>query len=178
MTLLKWVWPEDDQGHVSPEAIYYSLRVVIFILSFVLADWAIYELVHSPRHRRQAVILIASSYVTWTYQSHTFSNSIETLLVLWSLVLIERIVREKVSCSRGIILAEHYADRLQNHPVGLSCGILAFIIVFGVFNRITFPAFILIPGLQLLPHVLSRQVVLVQDFHSLLTNHLKTIFHF
>jgi GPI mannosyltransferase 4 len=96
MTLLKWVWAQDDQGNVSPEAIYYALRVVIFILTFVLEDWAIYELVHSPRHRRQAVILVASSYVTWSYQSHTFSNSIETLLVAWSLVLIERIVREKV----------------------------------------------------------------------------------
>jgi len=96
MTLLKWVWAQDDQGNVSPQAIHYALRVVMFILSFVLEDWAIYELVHSPRHRRQAVILVASSYVTWSYQSHTFSNSIETLLVAWSLVLIERIVREKV----------------------------------------------------------------------------------
>jgi phosphatidylinositol glycan class Z len=30
--------------------------------------------------------------------------------------------------------------------------VLAFIAVAGVFNRITFPAFLLIPGLQLLPH--------------------------
>lgn len=96
MTLLKWLWAQDDQQNLSPKAIYYLLRVVMFILSFVLEDWAIYELVHAPRRRRQAVILVASSYVTWTYQSHTFSNSIETLLVTWSLVLIERIVREKV----------------------------------------------------------------------------------
>jgi GPI mannosyltransferase 4 len=96
MTLLRWIWAEDDRGNVAPEAIYYALRVVMFTLSFVLEDWAIHELVHSPRHRRQAIILVASSYVTWTYQSHTFSNSTETPLVLWSLVLIERIVREKV----------------------------------------------------------------------------------
>ncbi|ERF70072.1 hypothetical protein EPUS_00259 [Endocarpon pusillum Z07020] len=138
MTLLKWVWAQDDQQNLSPKAIYYLLRVVMFILSFVLEDWAIYELVHAPRHRRQAVILVASSYVTWTYQSHTFSNSIETLLVTWSLVLIERIVREKNSSSM------------------LTCSILSLIIVFGIFNRITFPAFILIPGLQLLPHFLAR----------------------
>lgn len=99
MTLLKWVWAGDDQGHVSPDVIYYALRVVMFILSFVLEDWAIHELVHRPVHRQQAMILVASSYVTWTYQSHTFSNSVETLLVAWSLVLIERITREKV-CAR------------------------------------------------------------------------------
>ncbi len=96
MTILTWVWAEDANGMVSPEAIYYALRVVMFILSFVLEDWAIYELVRSPRHRSEAVALVASSYVTWTFQTHTFSNSIETLLVAWSLVLIDRIVQEKV----------------------------------------------------------------------------------
>lgn len=96
MTLLKWVWAEDAQGTVSPEAIYYALRMVMFIISFVLEDWAIHELVHSPVHRKRAVVLVASSYVTWTFQSHTFSNAVETLLVAWSLVLLERIVREKV----------------------------------------------------------------------------------
>ena len=68
----------------------------MFILSFVLEDWAIYELVRSPQHRRLAVTLVASSYVTWTYQTHTFSNSIETLVVAWSLVMIQRVLDNKV----------------------------------------------------------------------------------
>lgn len=68
----------------------------MFVLSFVLEDWAIHELVTSPRHRKVAVLLVSSSYVTWTFQTHTFSNSIETLAVAWSLVLIHRIVESKV----------------------------------------------------------------------------------
>ena len=96
MTLLQWVWAQNEAGDVSPEAIYYTLRIVMFILTFVLEDWAIHELVHSPRYRRQIVVLVASSYVTWTFQTHTFSNSIETILVLWSLVLIDRIAAEQV----------------------------------------------------------------------------------
>jgi phosphatidylinositol glycan class Z len=68
----------------------------MFALSFVFEDWAIHELVQSPRHRRVALLLVASSYATWTYQAHTFSNSIETILVAWSLVLIQRIVEDKV----------------------------------------------------------------------------------
>lgn len=68
----------------------------MFVLSLVLEDWAIYELVTSPRRRRQAVVLMASSYVTWTYQTHTFSNSLETVLVAWALVLIRRILEEPV----------------------------------------------------------------------------------
>jgi GPI mannosyltransferase 4 len=95
MVMLQWLWPLGAEQNVEPRVVYYTLRVVMFLLSFVLEDWAIHELVHSPRYRRQAVVLVASSYVTWTYQTHTFSNSVETLIVLWSLVLIERITQQK-----------------------------------------------------------------------------------
>lgn len=96
MVLLKWVVGEGNQALVSPRVVYYTLRIVMFISSFVLEDWAIHEMIHSPRHRRQAIILVASSYVTWTFQTHTFSNSLETILVLWCLVLIDRILLEQV----------------------------------------------------------------------------------
>lgn len=98
--MLKWIWAQDEEGLVDPTTIYYTLRLVMFMLSFVLEDWAVHDLVRSPRHRREAVMLVTSSYVTWTFQTHTFSNSVETLLVLWSLVVIERIVREDVSVAR------------------------------------------------------------------------------
>ncbi|KAJ9495766.1 alpha 1,2 mannosyltransferase [Exophiala xenobiotica] len=94
MALLKWTWAQDDDGLVDPHTIYYALRLVMFVLSFVLEDWAVHDLVRSPRHRRDAVVLVCSSYVTWTFQTHTFSNAVETILVLWSLVVIERIVGE------------------------------------------------------------------------------------
>ena len=100
MTVLQWVWTETGKEQVAPEVIYYTLRLLMFLLSFVLEDWAIHELVPSPRQRKLAVVLVASSYVTWTYQSHTFSNSVETLIVAWSLVMIQRIRDNKV-CSIG-----------------------------------------------------------------------------
>ncbi|EXJ87624.1 hypothetical protein A1O3_04585 [Capronia epimyces CBS 606.96] len=138
MILLKWIWAQDEDGLVNPAAIYYTLRLVMFVLSFVLEDWAVHDLVRSPRHRKQAVILVTSSYVTWTFQTHTFSNSVETLLVLWSLIVIERIVGEN---KRSAIA---------------SSIVLGFLLVFGTFNRITFPAFVVIPGIQLLPHFWNR----------------------
>ena len=97
MLLLRWLWiGNGHDGDIPPIAVFWTLRVLMFALSFVLEDWALHELVQSPRHRRVAVLLVASSYVTWTYQTHTFSNSIETLAVAWSLVLIQRIVENKV----------------------------------------------------------------------------------
>jgi len=105
MLLLRWLWiGNGNDGEIPPIAVFWTLRVLMFITNFVLEDWAIYELVQSPRHRRVAVLLLASSYVTWTYQTHTFSNSIETLLVAWSLVLIERIVGAQVSNTRQAAL--------------------------------------------------------------------------
>jgi phosphatidylinositol glycan class Z len=97
MTLLNSLWSEVlGKGATPPHLVYYALRVGMFVLSLVLEDWAIHELVPSPRRRRQAVVLVASSYVTWTYQTHTFSNSLETLLVAWGLVLIQRILEDPV----------------------------------------------------------------------------------
>jgi phosphatidylinositol glycan class Z len=114
MLLLRWLWiGNGNDGEIPPIAVFWTLRVLMFALSFVLEDWALHELVQSPRHRRVAVLLVASSYVTWTYQTHTFSNSIETLAVAWSLVLIHRITENKV---RGLEVLEIWTDGCSNDP--------------------------------------------------------------
>ncbi|KAF2484668.1 Alg9-like mannosyltransferase [Neohortaea acidophila] len=138
LTILKWIWEGLGHGDVPPLVAFYTLRTLMFVLNFVLEDWALHELLPVLRERRLAIILVASSYVTWTFQTHTFSNSIETLLVLWSLVLVRRI-------------REHEDRNMFDCCIGL-----AFLGVLGVFNRITFPAFLVIPALQLVPHLLVR----------------------
>ncbi|OCT50567.1 GPI mannosyltransferase 4 [Cladophialophora carrionii] len=120
VALLKWVWAQDEDDLVDPAVIYYTLRLVMLALSFVLEDWAVHDLVRSPRHWRQAVILVTSSYVTWTFQTHTFSNSVETLVVLWSLVVIERILRENVAYYSGPAATRSFGalfDHVRHHPV-------------------------------------------------------------
>ncbi|KAH7329227.1 Alg9-like mannosyltransferase [Stachybotrys elegans] len=135
MLLLRWLWTGNGQdGEIPPIAVFWTLRVLMFLISFVLEDWALHELISSPRHRRIAVLLVASSYVTWTYQTHTFSNSVETLVVAWSMVLIQRITDPRQRTTK------------------LSSITLGVVSVFGLFNRITFPGFLLIPGLRLIPH--------------------------
>ncbi|KAI1848773.1 hypothetical protein JX265_013773 [Neoarthrinium moseri] len=136
MLLLRWLWiGNGNDGEIPPIAVFWTLRVLMFVLSFVLEDWAVHELVQSPRHRRVAIVLVASSYVTWTYQTHTFSNSIETLIVAWSLS--------------------------QKTPALMASMVLGVVAVFGVFNRITFPAFLLIPGFRLIPHFWNKPLSLI-----------------
>lgn len=165
MLLLRWLWVGNgNDGEIPPITVFWTLRVLMFVISFVLEDWAIHELIHSPRHRRVAVILVASSYVTWTYQTHTFSNAIETLVVAWSMVLIQRIVDSPVGGFPG----EHEckwertmvkANGEQQQSSLLASTVLGVVAVFGLFNRITFPAFLLVPGIRLIPHFFKRYVV-------------------
>ncbi|KAK5121880.1 hypothetical protein LTR85_004451 [Meristemomyces frigidus] len=134
LTLLKWI-SEGVGYEVSPMAVFYVLRILMFTLSFVLEDWALHELLPVKRERVTALMLVASSYVTWTFQMHSFSNSIETLIVLWCLVLMRRMQDD----------SEHTQFRL--------CVALAFLGVLGVFNRITFPAFLVPAAVELLPQL-------------------------
>ena len=134
MVLLRWVWTETGKEAVSPKVIFYTLRILMFLLSFVLEDWAIHELVPSPRQRQRAVMFVAASYVTCTYQTHTFSNAVETLIVAWTLVMVQRILDNS-----------HRSNTV-------SSAILGILVTAGIFNRITFPAFVLVPGCFLLPH--------------------------
>ncbi|CRK30712.1 hypothetical protein BN1708_015841 [Verticillium longisporum] len=153
MLLLRWLWIGNGQdGEIPPIAVFWTLRVLMFLTSFVLEDWAIHELIQSPRHRRVAVLLVASSYVTWTFQTHTFSNAVETLVVAWCMVLIQRIVESPQQASL------------------LASTVLGVMAVFGIFNRITFPAFLLIPGIRLVPHFYNRpSSFLVMAFAGLAT---------
>lgn len=116
-------------------AAFYVLRLLMFFLSFVLEDWALYELLPAKREKVHALMLVASSYVTWTFQMHTFSNSIETLIVLWCLALMRRM-----------------EDDSEHTQVTL-CIALAFLGVLGIFNRITFPAFLIVAGVQVVPYL-------------------------
>ena len=154
MLVLHWIWSGIGTNEVPPQAVYYTLRVLSFISSFVLEDWATYELAHAHRHRRLAVTLVASSYVTWTYQTHTFSNSSETLLVAWSLVMLQRMLDNKVNPEPSQRITRTEIE--QQRSSLLSSTILGCLITFGVFNRVTFPAYLLIPCLHLLPHFFRR----------------------
>lgn len=47
-------------------------------------------------------------------------------------------------------------DSIQQRSSLRASALLGCLVVFGIFNRITFPAFILLPGLYLLPHFLRK----------------------
>lgn len=143
MLLLKWLWTGTSTTGPSPQVVFYTLRMLMFFLSFVALDPVIHDL--SSRHSRDFLgrNLVASCFVIWTYQMHTFSNSIETLLVVWGLSLIKRI----------------RSDKRRTSPI--ASGLLGVLVVFGTFNRITFPAFFVVPGLMMLGHFYRKPLSLI-----------------
>ena len=138
LTVLRWIWEGLGYGPVPPMAAFYTLRGLMFLASFILGDWAIHELLPISSERKLATALVSSSYVTWTYQTHTFSNSVETLVVLWTIVLCARL---RDNTERTLLSA---------------CFVLAFLLVLGLFNRVNYALFVYIPLLRTLPSFYFR----------------------
>jgi len=55
-----------------------------------------------------------------------------------------------------VLLMGISADIAQQRSSAFASAILAFVVVFGIFNRITFPAFLIIPGLRMIPHFTKK----------------------
>lgn len=121
---------------VDPSTVYYSLRAIFAIGTWILSDMAIDRLSVKKQDRIKGLLFVATSYVTWTYQSHTFSNSVETVVLLWCLVIMY-----ELKTKRSNAISRHW-----------DTGLLAVLIVFGIFNRVTFPAYLLLPSFHMLKY--------------------------
>ncbi len=117
----------------SPVVVYWVVRLSYLFGSLVLINGALKRLC-SQSHYRNSFKFILLSHVTWTYQTHTFSNSTETVLLLWTLVLITKLSHDRFNAQY------------------INCVLTGAIVAFGIFNRVTFPAFLVLPSIHLLKH--------------------------
>lgn len=138
MFFLKLIYAPSPTS-INPQAVLHGLRLTFALGNWVLSDMAIDRLTQSKDHKLSSLFFYATSYVTWTYQSHTFSNSVETVIILWCLVIIYEF--QTKTKKRQIASPARFWD-------GFLLGIL---VAFGIFNRITFPAFLFIPAIRSLP---------------------------
>ncbi|GAV53994.1 hypothetical protein ZYGR_0AK04960 [Zygosaccharomyces rouxii] len=126
---ISYWWIFQFYGTLSPLWILRLIRLQHFGLYFLVSRYALNHLKHSGG---QAEFMLQSSYIAWCHQSHSFSNSLETLLVLIALSL--------------------YSDLMQT-PYGkhamVKSAVLSVVVTLGIFNRITFPVFLLLPSIVL-----------------------------
>ncbi|CCH60692.1 hypothetical protein TBLA_0D01850 [Henningerozyma blattae CBS 6284] len=108
----------------TPSIILYGSRLINLSI-FLLTIFYILNLKKITKY------FILTSFVTFTLQSHTFSNSLETIILLWVLNLYSKNIDKS---------SKSFANSIW----------IGTLISLGVFNRMTFPAFILLPSIYML----------------------------
>ncbi|KHC81368.1 GPI mannosyltransferase 4 [Candida albicans SC5314] len=139
--------------------IWYIARLQISILSWIITDFCLYWMLPSKPERIKAIFFTSTSYITLVYQNHLFSNSIETLLLLVTILLIDDLRYVQESKDQDV-------QNLNKNKNLFYTGVL---ISLGIFNRITFPAFLILPGWFVMKYVLKHYVsglYLVMGFFS------------
>lgn len=120
------------------------------LMSWMATDWLLYQMLPTKQERIKALFFVLTSYVTMVFQAHTFSNSLETVLVLAVVYLIN-----ELRFLQTVALDQYSARDVA--WIGLAIGSIS---AFGIFNRVTFPAFIIVPGLFLIPAMLKWKYLL------------------
>lgn len=118
-----------------PLQMWYMARLEIMILSWVVTDWCLYKMLPTKQERIKAIFFCLTSYITLVFQSHTFSNSVETVLVVLCVYMINEL--------RFLLhLLQGSYKKSEVWALGVGIGTCFSI---GIFNRVTFPAFFFLP---------------------------------
>ncbi|KAI3404729.2 SMP3 [Candida oxycetoniae] len=133
---------------LTPIQIWYLLRLQMCILSWLVTDLCLYWMLPSKQERIKAIFFTSTSFVTLVFQNHLFSNSVETLVVLVAIYIIDdlRFIQE----SKSLL----HVDKSK------SIFLLGAVLSFGVFTRVTFPAFLLFPSWYLITYLASHRLSL------------------
>ncbi|EGW33451.1 GPI mannosyltransferase 4 [Spathaspora passalidarum NRRL Y-27907] len=136
---------------LTPIQIWYLARLQITVLSWVITDSCLYWMLPTKPERIKAIFFTSTSYITLVYQSHLFSNSIETVLVILAILIIDDLRYVHESKEREI-------QQLNKSSSLFWFGVIVSI---GIFNRITFPAFLILPSWFLLNYLLAHPARMV-----------------
>lgn len=138
MQLASWI-------QLSPMQTFYLVRLAVMLVSWMATDWFLYKMLPTKLERIKAIFFVLTSYVSIVYQSHTFSNSVETVLVLAVVYLINELR----------FLRSVPSNQFSLNEIAYIGVLIGAISAFGVFNRVTFPVFIVFPALFLVPAILQ-----------------------
>lgn len=116
---------------------FYNFMLYLSVLYYALPKLVNENKLQNKGRVNEALVFILSSYITWCYQCHSFSNSLETILLL--------------------LVLSNYTDILSNKAGLLQLVSTGFLISVGTFTRISFPAFLLLPSIQVFLKVLYRK---------------------
>ncbi|CAK9440585.1 uncharacterized protein LODBEIA_P46300 [Lodderomyces beijingensis] len=148
--VVKWCKVQLD-----PVQIWYLLRLQLCLLSWLVTDLCLYKMSPSKNERIKSIFFTSTSFVTFVFQSHLFSNSVETLVLLLAVCTIDDL---KLAMESETTEAEENDEKKTTKKTTKSKTLvwLGALVAFGIFNRVTFPAFLILPSWYLLQYMLTR----------------------
>lgn len=135
---------------LTPFNIWYLIRLQNMIIGWLVVDYCLFLMLPTKQERLKAIFFTLTSYVTLVFQSHGFSNSIETILVLISIYIIDNL---RFTFENKPLL--HTESKMWN------LFILGVVSAIGIFNRITFPVFIVLPSIFLFKYLWVKKLGVV-----------------
>lgn len=118
-----------------PLQTWYLARLELMAISWIVTDWCLYRMLPTKQERIKSIFFCLTSYISLVFQSHTFSNSMETVLVVLCVYMINEL--------RFLLhLLEATYKKSEILVLGLAIGACFSL---GIFNRVTFPAFFIFP---------------------------------
>lgn len=134
---------------LTPIQIWYIIRLQVCLISWLMTDFCLYWMLPVKHERIKAIFFTLTSFVTLVFQDHLFSNSIETVLLICAIYIIDDL--------------RYIQENPDLHGVEKTNSIFALgaLVACGIFNRITFPAFLVLPGWFVLKYLYNHVLSLV-----------------
>lgn len=132
------IWLGQSLG-LSALGIYLLTKLSLTLTNWIIIDWCLYRILPIKSERIKALFFLTTSWITMSVQNHTFSNSIETIILIMCVYLINDL-----------------RSHLENSGVKynkLKLATLGMLVSFGTFNRVTFGAWLVLPGLYVLKYI-------------------------
>ncbi|OBA13529.1 uncharacterized protein OGAPODRAFT_14634 [Ogataea polymorpha] len=141
---IKWIQIVVQSLGESPIGSYKLVKLIYSLMTLIAIQVTLRKLHLRRRDFSTALLLADTSYVTLVYQSHTFSNSIETCVLLYTVWIINDMrkaleTKEKSISSYKLLF-------------------LGFLVSFGIFNRVTFVAWLVLPAIFVLKYGLRNKL--------------------
>lgn len=106
---------EHDLFHLTGYLVLVSYRLIMVVLTLWI-DYCIFRICSLVGAQGiTAALLLASSYVTLTFQTHTFSNSLETVFLVTEILILVVLMRRKVAVDVECAFKEAMIKDLEKH---------------------------------------------------------------
>ncbi|CDK29331.1 unnamed protein product [Kuraishia capsulata CBS 1993] len=143
---------------------YYFVRLEFTLITWMVTDWTLWRIMPTKPERVKSLLFTSTSFVTLVYQSHAFSNSVETWLVLGAVYIMGRF-REECEIAKNSRISN-----LAQYCLAYGCIVSA-----GIFNRVTFVGWLVFPGIFVLKFFQKSPISLVYTAAGFLTTSLACV---